>query len=173
MEAWTRRRVLKLTAVAGFSSCLPGALAESAKPGGASGKKGLTLGFGTYGTRGMKTEAAIKLLADTGYDSVELTATEGWDAEQATNGALRSPAQGCNLANSFTCLLGVALSDQSEEGSGNLGLLRGAHTHMAEFFQAQQQDTILPKGGMVIRGSALDASCGTSSTWWCPWDPLR
>ena len=81
MEAWTRRRVLKLTAVAGFSSCLPGALAESAKPGDISGKKGLTLGFGTYGTRGMKTEAAIKLLADTGFDSVELTATEGWDAE--------------------------------------------------------------------------------------------
>ena len=64
---------------------------------------------------------------------------EGWDAEQATNGALRSPAEGCNLANSFTCLLGIALSDQTEEGSGNLGLLRGAHTHMAEFFQAQQQ----------------------------------
>ncbi len=81
MEAWTRRRVLKITAVAGLSSCLPGPRAESAKPVDAPEKKGLTLGFGTYGTQGMKTEAAIKLLADTGYDSVELTATEGWDAE--------------------------------------------------------------------------------------------
>ena len=44
-------------------------------------QKGLTLGFGTYGSRGMKTEAGIKLLAEIGYDAVELTATEGWDAE--------------------------------------------------------------------------------------------
>lgn len=41
----------------------------------------LTLGFGTYGTRSLKTEAAIKLLAGIGYDTIELTVTEGWDAE--------------------------------------------------------------------------------------------
>jgi hypothetical protein len=41
-----------------------------------------------------------------------------------------------NLGN-YTCLVGVSLSDQSVEGCGNLGLLRGAHERMQEFFRHQ------------------------------------
>ena len=80
MQSWTRRMMLHAAAGGGLATLLP----FTPVRGQAVSKrqqKGLTLGFGTYGTRGMKTEAAIKLLAEIGYDAVELTATEGWDAE--------------------------------------------------------------------------------------------
>lgn len=47
---------------------------------------------------------------------------------------------GTSIAN-FTCLVGVALSDQSLEGSGNLGVLKGAHRHMSEFFRWQRKNS--------------------------------
>lgn len=80
MQPWTRRRMLRGAACTGLSTLLPAARIWG-RAGSKRQRSGLTLGFGTYGTRGMKTEAAIKLLAEIGYDAVELTATEGWDAE--------------------------------------------------------------------------------------------
>ena len=44
------------------------------------------------------------------------------------------------VLNSFTALVGVALSDQEETYSGNLGLLRGAHHHGQDFFQMQHRE---------------------------------
>ena len=40
----------------------------------------MMLGFGTYGTRGLSTEEAIRLIAESGYDAIELTVNAGWDA---------------------------------------------------------------------------------------------
>ena len=40
----------------------------------------MTLGFSTYGSRGITTEEVIPLLAKTGYDAVEITSTKGFDA---------------------------------------------------------------------------------------------
>lgn len=62
-----------------------------------------------------------------------------WNAEPSTNGARRYlPEFGSNVAN-FSALVGVALSDQRVVGSGNLGLLRGAHHHIEAFFQWQRE----------------------------------
>ena len=47
-----------------------------------------------------------------------------WYADPSTNGSPLHPSEASNLAN-FTVLVGVALSDQTTEGCGNLGLLRG------------------------------------------------
>ena len=43
----------------------------------------LTLGFSTYGAKSLKTEAAIDLVAATGFDSIELTIWPDWDADPA------------------------------------------------------------------------------------------
>ncbi|MBT4692252.1 MAG: sugar phosphate isomerase/epimerase [Planctomycetaceae bacterium] len=40
----------------------------------------MTLGFSTYGARGITTEQVLPILSVTGYDAVELTATKGFDA---------------------------------------------------------------------------------------------
>jgi len=40
----------------------------------------MTLGFSTYGSRGIATEDVIPLLSGTGYDAVEITCTKGFDA---------------------------------------------------------------------------------------------
>ena len=62
-----------------------------------------------------------------------------WYRDPSTNGCYRTyPGTNSNLQN-FTALVGVALSDQLVEGAGNLGVLRGAHKKMGEFFQAQRQ----------------------------------
>ena len=53
------------------------------------------------------------------------------------NGNAEEMANGCNIKN-FTCLVGFPLSDQTEEGVGNLALLRGAHHSMSAVFQRQQ-----------------------------------
>ena len=47
-----------------------------------------------------------------------------WYSDPSTNGGLLHFSPESNLAN-FTCLVGVALSDQTMEGVGNLGLLKG------------------------------------------------
>ena len=44
------------------------------------------------------------------------------------------------VLNSFSALIGVALSDQEEKDIGNLGLLRGAHRHGQDFFQMQHRE---------------------------------
>ncbi len=70
----------------------------------------------------------------------ELTAQEhaAWHEPIGTNQAAKYyPEHHSNIAN-FTALVGVALSDQRAEGSGGLGILKGAHKHIGEFFQQQQ-----------------------------------
>ena len=42
-----------------------------------------TLGFSTYGMKGLKTLQALAVLEEIGYDSLELTVREGWDADSA------------------------------------------------------------------------------------------
>ena len=61
-----------------------------------------------------------------------------WSASPSRNQQPREyPEHGVNIG-SFTALVGVALSDQTEEGAGNLGVLAGAHHHMERFFQMQR-----------------------------------
>ena len=40
----------------------------------------MTLGFSTYGSRGIATEAVVPMLKKIGYDAVEITCTKGFDA---------------------------------------------------------------------------------------------
>lgn len=44
----------------------------------------MTLGFSTYGAKTLPTERAIDLIADNGFDSIELTIWPDWDADSAT-----------------------------------------------------------------------------------------
>lgn len=52
------------------------------------------------------------------------------------NGNAKQMANGCNIKN-FTCLVGIPLNDQLEEGVGNLGVLKTAHHAMEAVFQRQ------------------------------------
>ena len=61
-----------------------------------------------------------------------------WHQEPSRNGCRKAfPELGANVAN-FAVLVAVALSDQRQEGSGNVGVLAGAHHEMERFFQAQR-----------------------------------
>ena len=61
-----------------------------------------------------------------------------WNQDKGRNGVQRTyPGTGTNITN-FTALLGIPLSDQSREGVGNLGLLRGAHHPISSFFRYQR-----------------------------------
>ncbi|MDA0790540.1 MAG: phytanoyl-CoA dioxygenase family protein [Proteobacteria bacterium] len=61
-----------------------------------------------------------------------------WYRDPSTNGVRREyPDYGTNITN-FTALVGIALSDQRVEGVGNLGLLKGAHHRIGEFFRYQR-----------------------------------
>lgn len=42
-----------------------------------------TLGFSTYGMKSLTTERALEVLAEIGFDAVELTVRSGWDADSA------------------------------------------------------------------------------------------
>ncbi|MFP6767960.1 MAG: sugar phosphate isomerase/epimerase family protein [Planctomycetaceae bacterium] len=55
-------------------------------------RDGMTFGFSTYGAKALKTEAAINLLADIGFDSVELTIWPQWDANPAAMSSRRRRA---------------------------------------------------------------------------------
>ncbi|MDE0192178.1 MAG: hypothetical protein OXQ90_12545 [Gammaproteobacteria bacterium] len=64
--------------------------------------------------------------------------TEAWSREPSTNGCYKAfPDLGANIRN-FAALIAVALSDQTAEGSGNFGVLKGAHHEMERFFRAQR-----------------------------------
>ena len=52
----------------------------------------LTLGFSTYGSKALTTEAAITLIDETGFDSLELTIWPDWDANPVTLGRNRRRA---------------------------------------------------------------------------------
>jgi hypothetical protein len=60
------------------------------------------------------------------------------------NGNAKEMDNNCNIKN-FTALVGFPLSDQTNEGVGNLGLLRTAHHAMESVFQ-QQADSGGPLG---------------------------
>ena len=66
------------------NSILAGASALALKPAlpvtASPAAKNMTLGFSTYGSRGIATEDVIPLLSKTGYDAVEITCTKGFDA---------------------------------------------------------------------------------------------
>jgi inosose dehydratase len=54
-----------------------------------SSSAGMTLGFSTYGMKSLTTELALAVLAQLGYDSVELTVRQGWDADPVPMAAKR------------------------------------------------------------------------------------
>ena len=63
---------------------------------------------------------------------------EAWNREPATNGCPKThPDLGANIR-SFAALLAVSLSDQTAEGAGNLGVLKGAHHEIERFFRYQR-----------------------------------
>ena len=65
--------------------------------------------------------------------------TEAWNREPSSNGCRKTfPDLGSNIRN-FAALVAVALSDQTAEGSGNFGVLRGAHHHIERFFRDQRE----------------------------------
>ena len=74
---------------------------------------------------------------------------EAFSGEQGNNGVRKTyPKANCNVVN-FTALLGIPLTDQSTTGCGNLGLLRGAHKHVAKFFRHQRdQNSVLGPDGI-------------------------
>ena len=67
--------------------------------------------------------------------------SDAWRAPRAFNGCELRPGgdenPGANLTN-FTMNVGIALSDQSEEGRGNLGVIRGLHKPIADRCAAQR-----------------------------------
>ncbi|MCY3885392.1 MAG: hypothetical protein OXG24_10830 [Gammaproteobacteria bacterium] len=71
--------------------------------------------------------------------SMSKKAWEQWNQQKGRNGVQRTyPGTGANITN-FTALLGIPLSDQSREGVGNLGLLKGAHHPITRFFRHQRE----------------------------------
>lgn len=61
-----------------------------------------------------------------------------WHAEPSRNGCRKTfPEHRANIM-SFAALVAVALSDQTQEGAGNVGVLKGAHHEMEAFFRAQR-----------------------------------
>mgnify|MGYP000489424515 CR=1 FL=1 len=79
MSEITRRDfILQSSLAAGAFAAGRPAFAEGRVPGDT---KRMTLGFSTYGMKKLKTERALDLIADTGYDAVEITVWPGWDAE--------------------------------------------------------------------------------------------
>ena len=63
---------------------------------------------------------------------------KAWEGDPSRNGCRKSfPEHASNLMN-FALLVAVALSDQREEGAGNVGLLKGAHHHIEAFFRRQR-----------------------------------
>jgi inosose dehydratase len=82
MEFPSRRQMLKQSALAaGAIFCPFPAFAEPSKSPAKA--KGCTLGFSTYGMNSLPTERALQILAEIGYDAVELCVRSGWDADSA------------------------------------------------------------------------------------------
>ena len=73
----TRRESLKHL-IAGAVSLGSGALSRAAEP-----KLTIGLGQGNYGMQNYPVDKAIQMIADVGYDSVELTLMPGWPTEPA------------------------------------------------------------------------------------------
>ena len=58
--------------------------AAEPKPGAS-----MSLGFSLYGMKRLKTEEALRVVAEIGYDSAELCLMPGWDAEPTRLGVDR------------------------------------------------------------------------------------
>jgi inosose dehydratase len=81
MSKITRRQYIQWTAAALVADVLPAgrwAFAERTAE-----RKGCTLSTGTYGMKGVKLEEAIQLLAEIGYDGIEIATQPGFDGEPA------------------------------------------------------------------------------------------
>jgi sugar phosphate isomerase/epimerase len=85
-----RRKFLKQAALAAMA----GAASLNDIVAAAAPKARMTLGFSTYGMRGMKTEDAIMALAKIGYDAVELNIWPGRDFDAAKVSPKRAKAVG-------------------------------------------------------------------------------
>ena len=60
-----------------------------------------------------------------------------WNKEISTNGVKKRCIElNCNIFN-FSALVGIPLSDQIKDGDGNVGVLKGAHHKMENFFKMQ------------------------------------
>lgn len=73
-----RRELLQMFAGTCSAACLPSVGATET-----TAANGCLLGFSTYGAKSMKTEAAIHMLQEIGFDSVELAVWQDWDADPA------------------------------------------------------------------------------------------
>jgi sugar phosphate isomerase/epimerase len=93
-------------------------------------RRRMMLGFGTYGTPGLSTEEAIRLVAASGYDSIELTVTSGWDASPEMMPAGRRDAIRDQLFESglkLTSLMeSINPSGDASQGQQNLERLRAS-----------------------------------------------
>ncbi|MGZ0168208.1 MAG: sugar phosphate isomerase/epimerase family protein [Planctomycetales bacterium] len=80
----SRRTFLSRSAVALSSAAASSLTSVRAAPANdARSRAGMLLGFSTYGAKKLKTETTLDLIADTGYDSVEVTVWPDWDAAPA------------------------------------------------------------------------------------------
>lgn len=77
--AWAGVARLTAASAATASAAQPADPAVAPKNG--AGQIGF--GIGTYGMKGMTTEAALSLIAETGYDGVELALMSGWSTDPA------------------------------------------------------------------------------------------
>jgi inosose dehydratase len=91
MPALTRREFLAVAAggaswcasdvlAADSSPAAAGSASAAAGPGPSGSEPAVTFSFGTYGMRDLDTAEALALIADTGYDGVELCVRPEWDA---------------------------------------------------------------------------------------------
>ena len=80
MNPLSRRQLLQASTCAWLSTAIPGhsTAAEKVKR-----PTSCTLGFSTYGMKTLTTQRALDVLEETGYDAVELTVRDGWDADSA------------------------------------------------------------------------------------------
>ena len=60
-----------------------GGVADAKDDGDSSPRAGMTLGFSTYGMKSLKTEEALEVISEIGFDAVEVTVWPDWDAAPA------------------------------------------------------------------------------------------
>jgi sugar phosphate isomerase/epimerase len=82
-----RRDFLKGMGVAAAGAVLAGSARAAS-----DGQDGCTLSFGTYGMKKLAVEKAVSVIADTGYDGVEITVRPDWDSAPARMDAVRRKA---------------------------------------------------------------------------------
>jgi len=70
---WDRRECLSTLCAAALLGTAARGVADTAR-------EGVTFSFGTYGMPSLKTEEALRVIAEVGYDGVELAVRPEWDA---------------------------------------------------------------------------------------------